>query len=388
MKLLFDLFSAQSPSGQKAGGFEFVNIIFKHMYENYSEEVELHAFFDFSIPMEPYLEDIVKQIPGRYDVRDIREVESICRNHKFDVFYSGLPYRFNFDLRFNGMQTVGTLHGLREYEITDDYYKYKYSNLKKRGLLRKIKRQIMYMPFVCEKREQRKKELAKKKYEAMIRQFDRLFCVSNHSKYAFKALYGNKYPDIEVFYSPMKYRTEAAEIKDKKYILLIMGDRYRKNTYRAIKAIDDLHRKGMIQEYAVMVAGESSYQITKEFESNDQIIFMNEYVSAERLEILYAECSIFLFPSLNEGFGYPPIEAMRYGKTCVVAADTSMPEIYGDSVYYVNPYDIFEIETRILQAIENPIDVKHIWEKCDILCQRQNEDLDNICRYILKQGDI
>ncbi|MGY0039764.1 glycosyltransferase family 4 protein [Pedobacter sp. NJ-S-72] len=62
----------------------------------------------------------------------------------------------------------------------------------------------------------------------------------------------------------------------------------------------------------------------------------------------YKNCEAFLFPSIAEGFGIPPIEAMRFGKPTFLSKATSLPEIGGDAAYYFNTYD--------------PADMKQVFE--------------------------
>ncbi len=76
------------------------------------------------------------------------------------------------------------------------------------------------------------------------------------------------------------------------------------------------------------------------------------------------------------------MEAMKYGKTCVISAICSLPEVYGESVYYCNPYDIMEIQNRILQAIENKISLDCIKQRLDYLNNRQKIDMVRLCNMI------
>lgn len=386
-KILYDLFSAQSKKGQRAGGFEFVNVIFKNLAEKYSETVEIYVFYDFDIALDEWLEVLVNtKTAGRFDVKEVHEIVKITKKNKFDVFYSGLPYKYNFKFTFNNMKSIGTFHGLREYEIPADYYSYMYCDENNLKILSAIKRQIKYIPIVYENYLKRKRVSEREKYRLFVKQFDKLFCDSYHSKYAFRALYAGEYNDLDVFYCPMKYFNPESTVADKKYILICMCDRFRKNAYRALKAIDNLQNKGLLQDYKTIVSGKASVLLKKEFSENRRIKFIDRYVTTAEMEKLYAQCSIFVFPSLNEGFGSPPLEAMKYGKTCVIAADTSMPELYKDAVYYVNPYDIFEMEARILQAIENPLDYDFVMDRYKRMYKIQCENLDNICEYIINEG--
>lgn len=66
-------------------------------------------------------------------------------------------------------------------------------------------------------------------------------------------------------------------------------------------------------------------------------MFCLGYVSDNDAKILMKHCKAFLFPSLYEGFGIPPLEAMAMGATVVCSNAACLPEIFGDSVYYIDP---------------------------------------------------
>ena len=69
----------------------------------------------------------------------------------------------------------------------------------------------------------------------------------------------------------------------------------------------------------------------------------------ERLQALYSNAFCFVFPTLNEGFGYPPLECMRHGTPVIAPAISSLPELLGDAVLWADPYSIMELKTRMLQ---------------------------------------
>ena len=73
---------------------------------------------------------------------------------------------------------------------------------------------------------------------------------------------------------------------------------------------------------------------------------------------------------------------MKYGKTCIVSGVCSVPEVCGDAVYYINPYDIDEIQNRILMAEENKIQPEKIKKHLDAITQLQEQDLDQLCQFI------
>ena len=63
----------------------------------------------------------------------------------------------------------------------------------------------------------------------------------------------------------------------------------------------------------------------------------------EALRIFYDLAKIFVFPSLYEGFGLPPLEAMAHGTPVVTSNVSSLPEVVGEAAVMVNPVNVFEI---------------------------------------------
>lgn len=83
-------------------------------------------------------------------------------------------------------------------------------------------------------------------------------------------------------------------------------------------------------------------------------IVMPGYVDYNDLPILYSGATAFVFPSLYEGFGFPPLEAMACGTPVLVSNNSSIPEVVGDAgVYIKDPLDPDEISKSILKVIEN-----------------------------------
>jgi len=80
------------------------------------------------------------------------------------------------------------------------------------------------------------------------------------------------------------------------------------------------------------------------------------------LDSYLANAFCLVYPTLNEGFGYPPLQAMHFGVPSLCSAIASTTEVLKDSVLYFNPYSISEIQNRILQ-ISNDNDIRETIRK-------------------------
>jgi glycosyltransferase involved in cell wall biosynthesis len=75
------------------------------------------------------------------------------------------------------------------------------------------------------------------------------------------------------------------------------------------------------------------------------------FVPYEILKVFYENASAFVFPSLYEGFGLPPLEAMAFGTPVLTSNTSSLPEVVGDAAVMVNPENVFEIARGVKQIL-------------------------------------
>jgi glycosyltransferase involved in cell wall biosynthesis len=73
------------------------------------------------------------------------------------------------------------------------------------------------------------------------------------------------------------------------------------------------------------------------------------------LRVLYSRASAFLFPSLYEGFGLPPLEAMAHGTPVLTSSASSLPEVFSQAALFVNPENVFEIARGIRQILTEDV---------------------------------
>ncbi len=377
MTVLFDLLGAQpNIVGSKYhGGGEYSKTVFRALTELVDSH-ELIVFFDSDKFIDEWLLSLIRDKEIRvYHVKEYIELKSVFEKEKIDIYYSGMPYAEIDNIVPMEVRKIGTFHGLRSVECPTDTYEYKY-----RKGIKTIK------AFVKPLFKQRIRRKALLSYKKSMEAYDDIVCVSNHTRYAIANFYPSINKKPRVFYTPAKH----LELKDEyysplvgeKYILLMGMNRWEKNGCRAILAIEGLLDKGLLNGYKVVTIGQISMGIQKLMKHAENYLEF-DYVEPDKLENLYANCDFFLYPSLNEGFGMPPLEAMRYGKTCIVSGVCSLPEVCGDAVYYCNPYDIDEIQNRILMSCEKKIDTKKVLNHFHKIVKKQNEDLMRLCHYIL-----
>lgn len=115
------------------------------------------------------------------------------------------------------------------------------------------------------------------------------------------------------------------------------------------------------------------------------ITFLN-YVSDSFLKLLYKKCVANIYISSYEGFGSTPLEAAMNDKISIVSNKTVLPEIYGDSVVYVDPENIEEIKNSLLSVTSSQFDLSKYKNKFPYLINKYNwgNMADGILNVILK----
>ena len=83
----------------------------------------------------------------------------------------------------------------------------------------------------------------------------------------------------------------------------------------------------------------------------EQVVRFLGFVPLDTLRIFYEAAAAFVFPSLYEGFGLPPLEAMASGTPVICSNVTSLPEVVGDAAYIVSPDNVFEIARGIREVL-------------------------------------
>jgi glycosyltransferase involved in cell wall biosynthesis len=144
-----------------------------------------------------------------------------------------------------------------------------------------------------------------------------------------------------------------------KYILFVGNVKPHKNLKGLILAFK--HAENKLKDYKILIVGKKEgfitgdkevFSLIEKSELIDKITFTG-YVSTEDLPLIYNFADIFVFPSIYEGFGFPPLEAMACGCPVVTTKKASMPEICEDAVKYVEIENTESLSSSIIEVAEN-----------------------------------
>jgi glycosyltransferase involved in cell wall biosynthesis len=206
----------------------------------------------------------------------------------------------------------------------------------------------------------------------VIKRAARIFAVSRFTKSEIEKLFGIDPAKIEVVYNAIDQRFLSGHATDADRQFL--AERYQvtfpfvlyagrispqKNLVRIIEAFSalkaDLGKQELYPDLKLIIIGD---ELSKNPDLRRTVIrggvqndvrFMG-FLPIEVLRIFYDLAKVFVFPSLYEGFGLPPLEAMAHGTPVLTSNTSSIPEVVGNAAVMVNPENVFEI-MRALERV-------------------------------------
>lgn len=339
--LLFDL-TALQPIGKTAnhGGKEYGEAV---LFEIMRRNIPISGIYNSRVDLN---EQFIEYCREKGDLIDNNEcsLQEAINSGKFTSFYSAVPSYSYSAIDWGNVKFYGNIHGLRDIEAFTDKYEYLYAQTLRQKIVARLK-QIRLV-------KQIKLSRIIKRLRTIIYN-PKFICItgSQHSKHSIMVHFPRKKAsDIHVFFDPLIIEKAADTTVNElgKYYLLVSGNRWLKNTYRGVKALDELISSGQITTKVVITGVTGKLPWLNKVKNKNNFIFKG-YVSAEELASLYKNAYSLIFLSLSEGFSYPPLEAISRGTPVICSPLTAIYEVYQNGVLYCDPYSVDDIKTKILE---------------------------------------
>jgi glycosyltransferase involved in cell wall biosynthesis/SAM-dependent methyltransferase len=297
--------------------------------------------------------------------------------------------RIGGELKFNGKtktKIFGTIHDLRDFELSSQWESV-LSARKKAGCLP----ETSYSES-CWNAEKSKQACHARELVEMYRgiccheSLHTLVTVSDYSAQSIRDHAGRSGP-IVVLFAPDKNRPQpepfdlpGLDFKKDPYLVVLNAARVEKNAASAVAAFEALFTQ---PEFAkanprlklVLVGIQNIANLGMPLLCEHSRLLAISHLQPPTLEFLLINAKGLLYPSFNEGFGYPPLEAMSLGVPCVVSSQTSIPEVCGTAALYCDPGSIDSIASAIREMLANPTNVELLKSHANKIGERQKQDL-------------
>ncbi len=396
MRLLYDLTATQpSPESKFHGGGAYGEVVFFKLLD-YLDRVSLYCVYDAKSYINPQLLEKIRMfnIP-LFDINKTPLLKIVKDNNLQRAYSAMLNLSQKWPL--DDVRVYTTVHGLRTVEMPTDYTMHRYetnpfhrckSFLNEhifKGLYRRkmwlINGKIIWDPRI------------------------QIITISNHSLASIRSFYPEAMGiHVPVFASPTfdqldNYREEEVEenadalqelgIEEHKYFLMTSAARWIKNTIRAVAALDSLFSTKYADGYKAVVTGVTNPSVFLHGIKNKKRFVFLDYIERPLLNLLTEKQYAFIYPSLNEGFGYPPIHAMKHGAPVAASGTSSIPEVCGDAALYFDPYSVSEIRNRLFQLLDADIHADYSargLKRYEYISAKQKRDLTSLVEFIIEEN--
>lgn len=146
-------------------------------------------------------------------------------------------------------------------------------------------------------------------------------------------------------------RRFEAKYAGNKFFLVVGTDAWNKNFQSIIEQLSVIDTMG----YCLVKIGAISAEHLQQVHSTGMthVIRHEKYVTDDELKWLYQHATALIFPSLHEGFGWPPLEAMACGCPVIASGKASVPEVCGQAAIYIDPTSKEELTRALLDIANN-----------------------------------
>ena len=209
-------------------------------------------------------------------------------------------------------------------------------------------------------------------YRLISKKAIKIFTVSEHSKKEIINNFNVKNKNIDIIYSSADHMSEIIPdnsifddfplLKDKSFFYSLGSLSKRKN----IKWIIEYAKKNKDSLFAISGVSLPTVKIDELIQSvSENVIFLG-YLEDGKIKALMNNCKAFLHSSYYEGFGLTPLEALSCGAQIIISNAACLPEIYGNTAHYINPFNTnVNLEELLSFPVDKPDDIldKYSYDK-------------------------
>lgn len=403
--VLVDLFFCQP--GFHGGG-EYGKAVFRGLIEASTRlpDVQLWAALDPDLFIDEWVwEECRRNAINIVRVKSYDHIVALVNPGYFHSFfapaivvYTGYEYmkRIGGNLKFDeqtSTRVIGTLLDLRDFEMASEW-----------ETIAEARRKAGCRPETDHSAEEwREEALRQGKHARDLAEMYRRICTSKAletivtiSDYSAQSIRKNAGGDrnVEVLFAPEKNRTEPEafahrdiDFENEPYLVLLNAGRVEKNAAAAVAAMDSLFADPAFtgsnpRLKLVLVGIDNIHDLGIGMPREHRRIAAIPHLSPPHLEYLIQKSQGLLYPSFNEGFGYPPLEAMSLGIPSVVSNRCSIPEVCGAAASYCDPFDIGSVASAIRSLLSESLDAGRLKAHAATIKRRQNEDLHKLSQLV------
>lgn len=402
MNLLFDFITLQT----KTGAAEYVRSVFfallNKICTNNNSDIKIFALYDSSLGVayDDLKEEILSKKYENIKYVDVykKNICTIITEYKINRFFIGCAqYLGNIPGIENiSCETYCVVHDLVDEEVYQrnidvfvellrPSFQLEQKDSSLIEFLQYKKRLLSFMFFFRNNQKGKWNKQSRTGFIAKQYKNNPNFHLITDSEYSKKSIILNckiSADSIDVLYPPERMFLNNSSVSNhikeciegKKIYLFLNADRSLKNPYNTITAFKAFAEAN--HDCFLVTAGYPQ----KEFSNHIPLPFLSD----GDLKYLTEHCYALIYPSFFEGFGYPPIESMKFGKPIFSSNTTSLPEILGNAAIYFSPLYTTGIYKALFELTDDNYNIftKKSIERYSLIRKKTESDLEALLNYI------
>jgi len=363
MNIIFDLFSSQPDSSfaKFNGGGQYVKSVFKQfIVESKSYNNSIYCTYNQTL----HLEDEIYTLCREHNIF-LLDINNFSINYYISIYnikkvFIGILQRFLYLELPIGVKLIIVLHDMRDLEILPSKEELLcHSRIIGIKSIIKLSTILLFYSLWKRFRIYRNFRAYKNIFTYLNESNSEIWTDSVHTKYLLLSKFSFLNQDkIKIFWCP-EIIVESNFLKipmlnELNFCMMVSCDHWEKNTMNIINSFI-MYNNNKLNKVNLVIVGNLSHTLLKYKIQNYNWIFNLSNLAESEIEWLYSKADLLVYLSYVEGFGYPPINAMKYGKPILASATSSIMEVCGNAPIYCCPYSKTEILARIDYIMNNDI---------------------------------